>query len=144
MLPSFIAVDGYVSTPANQQNLVEDGFAFALDQRAFGPRRLLVVFGDRSGKVLGLAYTERTDPIEPALACCLDYLGKGAAAAVAYCDEAVRWGPPPDDLADRFDSARAVCRSYGVHLVDWFSCDDDLFRSTRCALEPGSEWWDVP
>ena len=53
------------------------------------------------------------------------------------------WGPPPEDLATRFELARAIAASYGVHLVDWFVCDDDVFRSSRFALDPETEWWDV-
>ncbi len=63
---------------------------------------------------------------------------------MAYCDEPVVQGPPPPDLLERFALARAITGKYGVHLVDWFACDDDLFRSTRLAIQPGSEWWDVP
>jgi hypothetical protein len=144
MHPSQIIVDGYVSTEADNTDLREEALAFALDQRAFGPRRLLVAFADPFGKFLALAHTARTEPIELALACCLQSLGQGKAAAVAFCDEPVTQGPPPANLAERFASARALCSEYGVHLVDWFCCDDDLFRSARLALEPGAEWWDVP
>ena len=105
---------------------------------------MLVAFADRSGRFRALAHTERSDPPELALACCVHGLGLEAEAAVAFCDEEVRWGPPPPDLEQRFTMAQAVCADFGVHLVDWFSCDDLLIRSSRLALEPGAEWWDVP
>jgi hypothetical protein len=145
MQPStIVVVEGILPTDADDTNLKDECLSFALDQRAFGPRRLLVAFADQSGRFLGLAHAPRTEPADLALACCVDYLGDGAAAAVAFCDEPVADGPPPDDLGERFAVARAVCAQHGIHLVDWFSCDDQLFRSTRLALEPDGEWWDVP
>lgn len=71
-------------------------------------------------------------------------MGAGAAAAVAFNDEMVDSGPPPADLGNRFWMWRTMCRASGVHLVDWISCDDQLFRSTRLALDPDGDWWDVP
>lgn len=53
-------------------------------------------------------------------------------------------GPPPAELAPRFALARSIALQYGIHLVDWIACDDDLFRSSRLALEPDEDWWDVP
>jgi hypothetical protein len=103
----------------------------------------VVAFADRSGRFLGLAYTRRTDPPELALAPGIEHVGRGAAAAVAFCDELVVEGPPPTDLAERLALARSIAAPYGVHLVDWIACDDQLFRSTRLALEPDGDWWDV-
>ena len=65
------------------------------------------------------------------LAPCIAHVGRGAAAAVAFCDEPVTEGPPPTDLAERFALARSIAAFHGVHLVDWFACDDQLFRSAR-------------
>src|SRR5687768_8597591 len=117
MHPFTIVVEALVPTDADDTDIRREAWSFALDQRAFGPRRLLVVFADRFGRFRGLAHTPRTDPPELALACCLDRLGHGADAAVAFCDEPLRWGPPPSDLGERFATARAVCVEYGVHLV---------------------------
>lgn len=143
MQPSIIVVEALVPTDSDDTDLRREAWSFALDQRAFGPRRLLVAFSDRFGRFRGLAHTPRTDPPELALASCLQRLGHGADAAVAFCDEPLRWGPPPGDLVERFARARAVCVDFGVYLVDWFSCDDLLIRSSRLALDPGAEWWDV-
>jgi hypothetical protein len=139
-----IVVDGYQATAKDRMDLRRDALSLALDQRAFGPRRLVVAFSDRKGRLRALAYTRRTDPPEMCLGACVDFAGKGAAAAVAFCDEHVINGPPPPDLGERFALARSITASYGVHLVDWFACDDQLFRSTRRALDPDGEWWDVP
>ena len=62
----------------------------------------------------------------------------------AFCDESVSDGPPPDDLTERFERACVTAAEYGVHLVDWIACDDQLFRSSRLALYPGREWWSIP
>jgi len=140
----FIVVESVVPTDLDNSNIREECWNFALDQRAFGPRRLLVGFADRTGRLLSLARAPRTDPVEIALAGVIDYLGHGVAAAIAWCDEPVRQGPPPPGLAARFRSARSVCSARGVHLVDWIMCDDHVFRSMRLSLEPDTEWWDVP
>jgi hypothetical protein len=141
---SLIVVEGYVATDADDTDLREEAWSFALDQRAFGPRRLLVAFADASGRFRSLAHARRTAPPEAALAPCIEHSGRGATAAVAFCDETVVDGPPPADLALRFALARSIAASYGVHLVDWFACDDHMFRSSRLALDPTGEWWDVP
>jgi hypothetical protein len=144
MKSKLIVVDGYRATAKDKTNLRKDAWSFALDQRAFGPRRLVVAFSNRKGRLTGLAYTPRTEPPEMSLGPCVDFMGQGAAAAVAYCDETVTNGPPPPGLGKRFALARSIVAPYGVHLVDWIACDDQLFRSTRLALEPGCDWWDVP
>ena len=141
--PGFIVVDGYVPTAADDTNLRDEVWDFALDQRCFGPRLLLVAFADADGTFRGLSFTKRLLVPEDALDACIQHLGVGSAAAVAYCDEPVLEGPPPDDTAERFAHARAVARWHGIHLVDWIACDDDRFRSFRLALEPGGEYWDV-
>lgn len=142
MLSSLIVVDGFVATGEDEINIREEAWSFALDQRAFGPRRLLVAVAERSGRLRGLAHARRTDPPEAALGPCIQHVG-GGAAAVAFCDEPVVAGPPPPDLAERFALARSVAASYGAHLVDWFACDDQLFRSTRVALGGKGDWWDL-
>jgi len=78
-----------------------------------------------------------------ALACCLDRGGRDAEIAVVFCDEAVSRGPLPSDQAARWNAARNLFAAHSVHLVDWFSCDDQLFRSTRMALAPDEEWWTI-
>ena len=82
--------------------------------------------------------------MEPLEISCIAHLGRGAAAAVAFCDEPVTEGPMPIHNALRFRWARAIAANAGIHLVDWIACDDRLFRSVRLALEPDAEWWDVP
>lgn len=144
MRDQYVLVEGYVPTRRDRTNLRDEAWSFALDQRVFGPRKLLVAFADRSGRFRGLAYTDRTDPPEDALSGCIEHLGRGAAAAVAFCDESVSDGPPPDDLTERFERACVTAAEYGVHLVDWIACDDQLFRSSRLALYPGREWWSIP
>lgn len=144
MKTKLIVVDGYRPTAKDETDLRRDFLSFALDQRAFGPCHLVVAFSDRRGRFTGLAYTPRTEPPEMSLGPCVDFAGQGAAAAVAFCDEPVTKGPLPPGLGKRFALARSIAASYGVHLVDWFACDDQLFRSTRFALDPDCEWWDVP
>jgi len=147
-------VDALVPDPAYaHEPLPEQVLGIALDQRAFGPQRLMVAFAAVDGRFLALTYTERTAPIEPALRACLlhfDALGRGGeghVAAVALCDEAVHAGPPPPQFTTTFERAKDIAQQHGVHLVDWIACDDDLFRCARMrtfrpADEPG--WWDVP
>src|SRR5689334_22683539 len=65
--PSFIVVDGWVpadlsAEPSPVDNLRDGVWSFALDQRAFGPRKLWVTLADEDGTFRGLAYTDRTDP----------------------------------------------------------------------------------
>jgi hypothetical protein len=139
-----VIVEGYMATGRDRTDLRKDAWSFALDQRAFGPGRLLVAFADRRGRLLSLAHCPRTDPAEAALAPCIQHLGRGARAAVAFCDEPVKAGPPPPEVAVRFALARAIAASHEIHLVDWIACDDQLFRSSRFALQPAGDWWDVP
>jgi hypothetical protein len=140
-----VVIEGVTPAPGTEiPNLRDEGWSLCLNQRVFGPRRLLMVFADRDGTTRGIAHAPRIDPPEQMLPAYIDYLGAGAAAAVVYCDEPVRWGPPPPELTERFEQARATCAESGIHLVDWFCCDDELFRSSRFALEDPGEWWDVP
>jgi len=138
-----IVVEGLVPTRRDETNLRDEVWSFALDQRAFGPRKLWVAFANREGRFRGLAYADRTDPPELGLAACIRHLGRGADAAVAFCDEPVAAEAPPADLEERFDRARATARTGRVHLVDWIACDDHTFRSFRLAMDPDGEWWDV-
>lgn len=144
MEPVEITVSGFVAVAGAGMDLRKDVWALALDQRAFGPRRLVVAFADASGRTRSLAHAPRPDPPELALGPCIAHLGRGAAAAVAFCDEPVAEGPMSIHNAVRFHWARAIAADAGVHLVDWIACDDWLFRSARLALEPDAEWWDVP
>src|SRR5687767_12260890 len=106
-----VVVEGYVATERDDTDLssFREAMGFALDQRAFGPRRLLVAFTEADGRLRAIAHTRRTDPIEIALRGCLEHLGRGAAAAVAFNDEPVHDGPPADDLAERFWLWRLMC-----------------------------------
>src|SRR4051812_42627157 len=88
-----IVVEGYRATAADDTNLREEFLGFALDQRAFGPRQLVVAFAERDGRFLGLSYAARTTPPELALGPCIQHVGLGAAAAIAFCDEPVVQGP---------------------------------------------------
>ncbi len=117
-------------------DLCEHAWEIALDQRIFGPRRLIVAMADAAGNLREILHTERTDPPELAFALCLEHAGRGLTAALALCDEPVALGPPPDDLASRFATARAAARLHGVVLLDWIACDDQVFRSARLALDP--------
>ena len=101
MTTTLHTVRGLVPGKRDRTNLrtLSEAMSFCLDQRAFGPRRLLVAFANRNGRFRGLAYTRRPDPPEAALAGCIEYLGRGAKVAIVFCDEPVAWGPPPDDLA---------------------------------------------
>ena len=144
MHDTLITVGGCIPTAADSTNLREEVWSFALDQRAFGPRQLVVAFADSTGRFLGLSYAPRTAPAELGLAPCIQYLDLGPCVAVAFCDEPVVEGPPPPELSLRFTLARSIAAGHGVHLVDWIACDDQLFRSTRLALQPDRDWWDVP
>ncbi len=138
-----IVVDGYVAAEDTEIDLREEVWAYALDQRTFGPRRLLVAFADAGGRLRGLAYTARTDPPELALEACLRYLGEGAEAAIAFCDEPVTAGPPSPEIIARLYTARALAATFGVDLVDWFACDDLQLRSFQLAVHPDDEWWAI-
>lgn len=120
----------------------------ALDQRAFGPRRVLVAFADRDGRLIELDHTERTDPPELAFGLCLRTAAPGASAAVVYCDEAVDARAARAELEpviDRFLDAGSFAREhFGVHLVDWIACDDQMFRSSRLLHEPDADMWAMP
>ena len=139
-----LVVECLVATPRDTTNLREARWGFALDQRAFGPRRLLVAFAREDGSFLGLTHTELTDPPWAALTACIDTFGVDSCAAVALADEPVREGTPPPELEHRFETACAVARASGVRLVDWMSCDDLLIRSARAAFSPGGDGWSEP
>ena len=150
--PSFLVVEGLVPTgvsaePSPLDNLRDGVWSFALDQRAFGPRKLWVAFADEDGTSRGIAYTDRTDPPDIAFDACLQYLGAGASAAVAFCDQPVSDGPPPPEHVELFERARIIASLYGIRLVDWIACDDDKFRSHRAPIaaagDLGTEWWDA-
>ncbi len=147
-------VEGLAPSPEFDHDPLPDQILpIALDQRAFGPRQLMVAFAAYDGRFLALLYTPRTDPIDVALEACLlhfDSLGRGGemhAAAVALCDQPVEDGPASAHFIDTFERARKVAESHDIHLLDWISCDDDRFRFARLrtfapATDP--DWWDVP
>ena len=141
MRSEFIVVESLVATERSALNMREHAWEFALDQRAFGPRRLLVAVGDPDGHVRAFAHTLRTTPPELGLGPCLDHVRGSGTVALAFCDEVIHEGPPPDDLAGRFAEARTIAASQGVLLIDWIACDDQLFRSSQIALHPDEPWW---
>lgn len=146
--PDLLIVEGYRIYDSGVDLSSTDAFRIALEQRAFGPRQLLVVTARFDGQANGLAHCDQTEPPEAALECCLDILddvnaGDGATAAVAYSDERVGSNAPPG-LAARFAAARNAAAECGVHLVDWMMCDDTEPRSMRFTIEAIDEWWDVP
>jgi hypothetical protein len=120
----------------------------ALDQRAFGPRRVLVACADRDGTLLELAHSERTDPPELAFGLCLRTADPATVAAVAYCDEPVDVDASEAELdatIDRYLEARRFAADHlGVHLVDWIACDDQVMRSFRLLYEPDADLWAIP
>lgn len=148
------AVDGLAPNPECEHDPLQDQIlGIALDQRAFGPRKLMVAFAAYDGRFLLLAYAQRTDPMEVALEGCLQYFdsfgrgGEQQAAAVVLCDQPVEEGAVTPEFIATFEQAQRIARKYGVHLVDWFACDDDLIRCARLhtfppEADPG--WWDVP
>jgi hypothetical protein len=140
---SLIVVDACLPTAIDDTNIRDDPWSIAMDQRAFGPRKLLVAFADADGTFRGLAFTARTKPIDDAFRACLAYIGAGAAAAIAYCDEPVSQGEPPPGSRQRFQRMRWIAVTYGVHLVDWISCDDEMFRTVRGHGIDVTTWWDV-
>lgn len=149
-----IGVDAVVPNPElDHEPLPDQILGIAMDQRAFGPRRLMVAFAGHDGRFLALLFTPRTEPADTALKACLlhfEAIGRGGetdAAAVVLCDEVVESGPPPPAFMARFERARSIAAAHRVHLVDWIACDDDLMRFARLGtLAPaeGLDWWDVP
>lgn len=143
-----IVVEGFApidpGSPENL-NLRTDVMSVALDQRVFGPRKLLVYFTTADGWMLSVAITDRVEPIDDAFQACLIHLGGGATAAVAYLDEPVGSGPASKQSVERFARLQQVAASHGITLVDWISCDDDTYRSARLSdpLSPDEEWWAV-
>lgn len=149
-----ITVDAYAPNPEHEHDpLPEQILGIALDQRAFGPRQLMVAFASYDGRFLMLTYGQRTDPVDAALEASFlhfDSLGRGGeqhAAAVVLCDQPVAEGPVPPEFVGTFERAQRIARKYSIHLIDWFACDDELIRGVRLrtfapATEPG--WWDAP
>lgn len=143
-----IVVDGYVATdPESPENLNlrDDVWSVALDQRAFGPRKLLVFATRADGQMLSVAITDRVEPVDDAFRACLTHVGDGAVAAVAYLDEPVQCGPPTTQFMERFARLQDVAASLGITLVEWISCDDDIFRAARLSdpLRADEDWWNV-
>jgi hypothetical protein len=148
MSTSLIVVEGVVPVAESELDDVPNQiWAYAMDQRAFGPRRMWVVFTNAAGQLRTLAHANRTNSPLLAFEACLNHFGTGAAAAVALCDEPVVAGPLSTDRLERFTAARVLAATYGVHLVDWIACDDEAFRAVRLlTLAPSEQpdWWDVP
>ncbi|MBV9871935.1 MAG: hypothetical protein JO214_15070, partial [Frankiaceae bacterium] len=90
MLNSIIVVEAVVPVAADELNDVRAKvWSYAMDQRAFGPRKLMVAFTDADGQLRVLAHAKRTKQPLLTLEACLDMHGGGAAAAVVWCDERV-------------------------------------------------------
>lgn len=141
----FLMVSGVVPVASARRELLpEIVWDLALDQRTFGPRRLLVAFADADGGLRGFAHARRTFPPHLGLAPCIAFLGDGAAACVALSDEPVASLAPTNVEVDRFCDAKEIAAARGIHLVDWIHCDDDMVRSMKLALAPDDPWWDVP
>ena len=132
-----LPVEVWRAAPELDINLFDDVWSFALDQRAFGPRRVLVAFADAAGRLTGLAHSARVDPITASLAVCLAHGADLGVAAVVYSDEPVTWRLPEPTLVERLDVARAMCDDVDVDLIDWIMCDDDVFRSLRYSSDTG-------
>jgi hypothetical protein len=135
-LPHSVVVDGYVADDCDLSlHRSQHVWALALDQRVFGPRRLIVAFGAADGRLVGLAHTPRVNPPELTLGFCFEYFLDRADAdqAIAYCDEPVRRGPMSPRLVARWGFARAIAEHHGIELLDWIACDDQEFRSARLA-----------
>lgn len=130
--------------PDGTTDLRIGAWTLAIDQRCFGYRRLIVAFADAEGTLRHLVHTGRTEPPDEALARCLERGAAGCDAAVAFCDEPVLGGPLPPAVVARWHRLRNACQEHGVHLVDWFQCDDSMFRSLRLALHPDETWWELP
>ena len=141
MTTTLHAVHGLVPGKRDRTNLrtLSDAMSFCLDQRAFGPRRLLLAFANRNGRFRGLAYTRRPDPPEAALAGCIEYLGRGRRPRSRSVTSRWRGVRLPMTWPRGSALARSIAASYGIHLVDWFACDDEVFRSSRFALDPDPE-----
>lgn len=138
------AVVSLVPTRRNTMNLRVAPWRYTLVQREFGPRRLIVMFADQHGRLRGLIHTGRTDPPEVALVRCLDRFRRRAVAVAAYCDEPVHDEPRPDDLDERFVLASQLCAARGLHLVDWYLCDDIYIRSLRGSIVSDGGYWPNP
>ncbi|KUG59295.1 hypothetical protein AVL62_06340 [Serinicoccus chungangensis] len=149
-------MDGYAVAPgAEVESLLDLLPGLVLDQRAFGPRQLMVAFAAVDGRFLALLHTSRTDPRRSGLeACLLHFWSLGLSdsdmvAAVVLCDEPVEQGESVDlaPFLTTFETAKGLAARHRVHLVDWVSCDDDVYRFARLgSMDPTTEpgWWDVP
>ncbi len=98
--------------------------------------RFVVAFADRCGEFLRLAHAKLSKPPELALLACIAFGGRGATAAVAFCDERGVDGPPPPELAGAFVLQQKIASEAGLHLVDWFACGEEMVRSSKLALFP--------
>lgn len=149
-----IIVDALEPNPEfDHDPLPEQIVGIALDQRAFGPRQLMVAFAAYDGRFVAMTWARRTDPIDAALEACLchfDAIGRGGeavAAAVVLCDQPVEDGPASPEFLATFELARTLARAHRIHVVDWIACDDDRFRGARLrSIRPATDpdWWDVP
>jgi hypothetical protein len=68
MSTSLIVVEGVVPVAESEFDDVPNQiWAYAMDQRAFGPRRLLVVFTNAAGRLRCLAYANPNGPAAPCI-----------------------------------------------------------------------------
>lgn len=148
--PALFVVECLRSTDEDDTNLIRDHMSFLLDQRAFGPRRLLIFFTDERADMHYLTHCPRHDDLLVAVMCSIDTVMHGnphaqqhVRAAVVFNDEPVS-EDIPGNLAQRFEAVSAVFAAHGITLVDWWMCDDQLFRSMRFSVDPNQPWWPWP
>ncbi|MBA8792832.1 hypothetical protein FHX74_000426 [Friedmanniella endophytica] len=147
MNAGLIVVDLLAPRGDDVVNLREDVLSLALDQRAFGPRRLLVAFGTEDGELTALAHARRTDPPDLGLEACLfewATVDLRSRTAIALSDEPVVSDQPLRPIAERLALARGLAAGFGVHLVDWIACDDQSYRSFALSVGQPEEWWSRP
>lgn len=133
--PRSVVIDSYFAVEDCDVSLycAEDVWSLALDQRAFGPRQLIIAFGDADGRMVGVTHTPREDPPELTFGFCVEHFLQRADAdvAMAFCDEPVTATEITPRVLARWSLAREIADDHGVELLDWIACDDHEFRSAR-------------
>jgi hypothetical protein len=133
--PCSVVLDSYLTCEDCDLSLycARDVWSLALDQRAFGPRRLVIAFGDDDGRMLGLTHTPREEPPELTFGFCIEHFLQRADTdvAIAYCDEPVTATEITPRIRARWSLAREIADDLGIELLDWIACDDHEFRSAR-------------
>lgn len=148
MNTELVTVECLVASRKAKEHILTEVWGLALDQRAFGPRRLVVVCTDGKGWLRTITHCPRLTTPERGLDPCLQMARRRQGrhrlvSAVALCDEPVVAEAPLhelDAIRARFVDAQSRAWVHGFKLLDWIACDDDQFRSFRVA---GGEapWW---